>query len=195
MTDFVAINGLNHAAYRCRDAEETRHFYEDILGLPLVHVVRGDVVSTGEQGAFAHLFFEMTNGGCIAFFDLGDNTAAEPSPNTPLWVNHIALNVATEAKVDEAKARLQAAGVDVLGPKLHDGQFRSIYFFDPNGIRLELTINTSPPADVQQFKSKARAECDAWMLEKTKRLGGAKVGAKVGAEVGSKVASKALETV
>ena len=170
MGHFVAINGLNHAAYRCRDAEETRHFYEDILGLPLTHVVRDDVVSTGERGAFAHLFFEMTNGGCIAFFDLGDNVAAEPSPNTPLWVNHIALNVESEAHVDDAKARLQAAGVEVLGPKLHDGQFRSIYFFDPNGIRLELTVTTTTPADQKKFRQNARAECDAWMKDKTARL-------------------------
>jgi catechol 2,3-dioxygenase-like lactoylglutathione lyase family enzyme len=179
MVNFVPVTGLNHAAYRCRDAEETRHFYEDILGLPLTHVVRGDVVSTGEQGAFAHLFFEMTDGGCIAFFDLGDNVAAEPSPNTPLWVNHIAFNVESEAHVDKAKARLQAAGVDVLGPKLHDGQFRSIYFFDPNGIRLELTVTTTAPGDQKKFRQNARAECDAWMKDKTARLASASVSATV----------------
>lgn len=170
MGNFVPINGLNHAAYRCRDAEETRHFYEDLLGLPLTHVVRGDVVSTGEQGVFAHLFFEMTDGGCIAFFDLGDNIAAEPSPNTPGWVNHLALNVASEEKVDEAKKRLEAAGVEVLGPKLHEGLFRSIYFFDPNGIRLELTVNTAPKEELLVFRRDARAACDAWMKEKTARL-------------------------
>ena len=177
MTNFVAafvpVKGLNHVAYRCRDAEETRHFYEDILGLPLIHVVRGDVVSTGEQGIFAHLFFEMTDGSCVAFFDLGDNVAGEPSPNTPGWVNHLALQVESEAKVDEAKARLVAAGVEVLGPKLHDGQFRSIYFFDPNGIRLELTVNTTSPVDRQVFRRNARADCDSWMREKTARLASA----------------------
>ena len=80
----------------------------------------------------------MTDGSCVAFFDLGDNTAGEPSPNTPGWVNHLALQVDSELQVDEAKSRLEAAGVKVLGPKLHEGQFRSIYFFDPNGVRLEL---------------------------------------------------------
>ncbi|MDB5964219.1 MAG: hypothetical protein JWQ72_719 [Polaromonas sp.] len=170
MGNFVAINRLNHVAYRCRDAEETRKFYEDLLGLPLIHVVRGDVVSTGEQGIFAHLFFEMTDGSCVAFFDLGDNVAAEPSPNTPGWVNHLALTVDSEEKVDEAKKRLEAAGVDVLGPKLHEGQFRSIYFFDPNGIRLELTVNTSPEEELQVFRRDARAACDAWMRDKTALL-------------------------
>lgn len=170
MRNFVSVNGLNHAAYRCRDAEETRHFYEDIMGLPLIHVVRGDVVSTGEQGVFAHLFFQMTDGSCIAFFDLGDNIAGEPSPNTPGWVNHLALQVESEANVDEAKTRLETAGVEVLGPKLHDGQFRSIYFFDPNGIRLELTVNTTSAEEKKGFRSNARADCDAWMKEKTARL-------------------------
>ncbi len=170
MNQFVPVNGLHHVAYRCRDAEETRHFYEDILGLPLTHVVRGDTVSTGEQGAFAHLFFEMTDGSNVAFFDLGDNTAGEPSPNTPGWVNHLALRVESEAKVDEARERLQAAGVEVLGPKLHDGYFRSIYFFDPNGIRLELTISTSTPEEAKAFRQSARADCAAWMREKNARL-------------------------
>ena len=167
---FVPVKGLNHVAYRCRDAEETRHFYEDILGLPLIHVVRGDVVSTGEQGIFAHLFFEMTDSSCVAFFDLGDNVAGEPSPNTPGWVNHLALQVESGVKVDEAKRRLEAAGVEVLGPKLHDGQFRSIYFFDPNGIRLELTVNTTSAEEQKAFRQNARAACDEWMREKAARL-------------------------
>ncbi len=170
-SNFVPVNGLHHVAYRCRDAEETRHFYEDLLGLPLVHVVRGDAVSTGEASHFAHLFFEMTDGSCVAFFDLGDNTVGEPSPNTPRWVNHLALRVASEAKVDEARKRLEQAGVEVLGPVLHDGFVRSIYFFDPNGIRLELTLTTSSPDELTAFRRDARADCDAWMKEKNARLG------------------------
>lgn len=170
MGKFVPINGLHHVAYRCRDAEETRHFYEDLLGLPLIHVVRGDVVSTGEKNLFAHLFFEMTDGGCVAFFDLGDNVTGEPSPNTPRWVNHLALKVESTAKVDDAKKRLEAAGIEVLGPVLHGDQFHSIYFFDPNGIRLELTVGTTSAEEQQAFRREARAACDAWMKEKNARL-------------------------
>lgn len=170
MNDFVAVNGLHHIAYRCRDAEETRRFYEDLLGLPLVHVVRGDAVpSTGEQCPFVHLFFEMTDGSYVAFFDLGDDQAAEPSPNTPKWVNHLALRVESEAAVDRALARLEEAGVEVLGPVLHDGFVRSIYFFDPNGIRLELTLTTSSADELRTFRSEARARCDAWSREKAAR--------------------------
>jgi catechol 2,3-dioxygenase-like lactoylglutathione lyase family enzyme len=80
----VPIDGLHHFAYRCRDAEETRHFYEDILGLPPVHLVRADKMpSTGENCPFVHILFQMADGSHIAFFDLGDDVKAEPSPNTP----------------------------------------------------------------------------------------------------------------
>src|SRR5215813_10272792 len=115
---------LHHNAYRCRDAEETRHFYEDILGLPLVHVVKETFVpSTGEKNPFAHLFFELKDGSCIAFFDLGDNVKAEPSPNTPAWVTHFAMKVPSVKDVEAMKARLEANGVNVIG--VTDHGFRS----------------------------------------------------------------------
>ena len=172
MPGFVPVHGLHHIAYRCRDAEETRRFYEDLLGLPLVHVVREDVVgSTGEHCPFVHLFFEMTDGSSVAFFDLGDGKAVEPWPDTPRWVNHLALRVGSEAKVDEAKQRLEQAGVAVIGPVLHDGFVRSIYFFDPNGIRLELTLTTSDATELERFRREARLACDRWTLDKAARTG------------------------
>lgn len=171
MADPVPVHGLHHIAYRCRDAEETRHFYEDLLGLPLVHVVRADTVeSTGEACPFVHLFFEMTDGSCVAFFDLGDNIAAEPSPNTPRWVNHLALRVGSQAEVDRAKLRLEQAGVDVIGPVSHDGFVHSIYFFDPNGIRLELTLTVSSDLELKTFRDQAHAACADWTREKRRRL-------------------------
>src|SRR3954471_20752483 len=108
----VPINGLHHFAYRCKDAEETRHFYEDILGLPLFHYIRADVVpSTGEYCPYVHIFFRMTDGSCLAFFDLGDNEIAEPSKNTPAWVNHIALRVKSVKELQSMKNRLEAHGI------------------------------------------------------------------------------------
>jgi glyoxylase I family protein len=88
------IQQLHHYAYRARDAEETRHFYEDILGLPMYHIIQSDhVPSTGEYCPYTHFFFRLQDGSFIAFFDLGDDEAALPSPNTPQWVNHIAFRV------------------------------------------------------------------------------------------------------
>jgi glyoxylase I family protein len=169
MPDFVPIHGLHHWAYRCRDAEETRRFYEDLLGLPLVHVIRADrVPSTGEHCPYVHIFFRMRDGSYLAFFDLGDDQASAASPNTPAWVNHIALQVDSVAAVAEAKRRLQDAGVDVIGVTDHHF-IQSIYFFDPNGIRLELTAHAGPDEYVAGKARSAHEECAAWTREKAER--------------------------
>lgn len=164
------VHGLHHFAWRCRDAEETRHFYEDVLGLPLVHVIKNDhVPSTGEYCPYVHIFFRLFDGSCIAFFDLGDNTAALPSPNTPAWVNHIALRVADGEALRAMQARLQAHGIEVLGVTNHDDYIHSIYFFDPNGLRLELTTEVAEPAVVAGFARTAHAELADWSQGKAHR--------------------------
>jgi catechol 2,3-dioxygenase-like lactoylglutathione lyase family enzyme len=165
----VPIHGLHHFAWRCRDVEETRAFYEDLLGLPLVHVIRADhVPSTGEYCPYVHIFFRMGDGSHIAFFDLGDDAAALPSPNTPAWVNHLALRVGSLAELLSARERLEAAGIEVLGPTDHH-IIRSIYFFDPNGIRLELTVPTVPDEEMQRLAALAHEEARAWTREKAGR--------------------------
>ncbi|HSI56146.1 MAG TPA: VOC family protein [Ideonella sp.] len=161
------VQGLHHFAWRCRDAEQTRHFYEDLLGLPLVHVIRKEhVPSTGEYCPYVHIFFRMADGSHIAFFDLGDDTAAEPSPNTPAWVNHIALRVASTDDLARMQARLQAHGVEVIGVVDHDGYIHSIYFFDPNGLRLELTVEVAEPQVVSGYAATAHADLGRWTTER-----------------------------
>jgi catechol 2,3-dioxygenase-like lactoylglutathione lyase family enzyme len=172
MSAFEPIHRLHHFAWRCRDAGETRAFYEDLLGLPLTHLIRADTVpSTGEHCPYVHLFFALEDGSAIAFFDLGDGKAAEPSPNTPAWVNHLALKVGSLDALETARRRLQQAGVDVLGPTDH-GFVRSIYFFDPNGIRLELTVDMEGPVS-KSDRDAARARLDAWIEEKAARAAAA----------------------
>ncbi len=160
------IEGLHHWAYRCRDAEETRHFYEDILGLPLTHVIKADnVPSTGQYCPYVHIFFRMADGSCVAFFDLGDDLAPDPSPNTPSWVNHMALRMNSVEEVERAKARLEANGVEVIG--ITDHKFiKSIYFFDPNGYRLELTHEIGPAAYMKKSEDEAHAELESWNKKK-----------------------------
>lgn len=166
----VPIHGLHHFAYRCRDAEETRHFYEDILGLPLFHYIRSDTVpSTGEYCPYVHIFFRMTDGSCLAFFDLGDNIAAEPSSNTPSWVNHIAMRVDSVEQLEQMKARLQSHNLEVLGVIDHR-VFKSIYFFDPNGIRLELCAQLASDTHMQIEQEDIRSKIDAWSQEKAERF-------------------------
>ena len=160
------VQQLHHYAYRARDAEETRSFYEDILGLPLYHIIQSDIVpSTGEFCPYTHFFFRLQDGSFIAFFDLGDDTAAEPSPNTPKWVNHISFRVNVVADLEAMKARLQAADVDVLGVTDHH-IFKSIYFFDPNGIRLEFTAQLADEFQMLQESKTAHARLAQWTQRK-----------------------------
>ena len=156
------IQQLHHYAYRAKDAEETRHFYEDILGLPLFHIIQSDIVpSTGEYCPYTHFFFRLQDGSFIAFFDLGDDEAALPSPNTPLWVNHISFRVNTVAELVAMKTRLEASGIEVLGVTDHH-IFKSIYFFDPNGIRLELTAQLADEAHMQKASANVHATLAEW---------------------------------
>lgn len=160
------IHQLHHYAYRARDAEETRQFYEDILGLPLYHIIQSDVVpSTGEYCPYTHFFFRLQDGSFIAFFDLGDDQAAEPSPNTPKWVNHISFRVDSIQALEAMKARLEAHGVEVLGITDHH-IFHSIYFFDPNGIRLELTAQLADEFQMLQESTTAHARLNEWTARK-----------------------------
>ena len=160
------IQQLHHFAYKARDAEETRHFYEDILGLPLYHIIQSDYVpSTGEYCPYTHFFFRLQDGSFIAFFDLGDDLAAEPSPNTPAWVNHIAFRVDTVEELENAKVRLQAHGVEVLGVTDHH-IFKSIYFFDPNGIRLELSAQLADAVQMAKESTTAHARLAEWTERK-----------------------------
>jgi glyoxylase I family protein len=161
-----AIEQLHHYAYRARDAEETRRFYEDILGLPLYHIIQSDhVPSTGEYCPYTHFFFRLQDGSFIAFFDLGDDEAALPSPNTPRWVNHIAFRVGTIKALEDMKARLQAHGVEVLGVTDHH-IFHSIYFFDPNGIRLELSAQLADEFQMLQESKTAHDRLTEWTARK-----------------------------
>jgi catechol 2,3-dioxygenase-like lactoylglutathione lyase family enzyme len=156
------VLGLHHFAWRCRDAEETRQFYEDLLGMRLVHVIAADhVPSTGEYCPYVHIFFEMADGSNIAFFDLGDGQRAEPSPNTPAWVNHIALRLGSLEELDFMQRRLQDAGVDVVG--VTDHHFvKSIYFSDPNGFRVEFTVPVGSKAQHDEYNAEAHKKLAEW---------------------------------
>ncbi len=162
----AAIQQLHHFAYRARDAEETRHFYEDILGLPMYHIIQSDhVPSTGEYCPYTHFFFRLQDGSFIAFFDLGDDEVALPSPNTPSWVNHVAFRVNSIDDLEAMKVRLVAHGIEVIGVVDHH-IFKSIYFFDPNGVRLELSAQIAGEFQMLQESKTAHARLDEWTARK-----------------------------
>jgi glyoxylase I family protein len=160
------VQRLHHFAYRCRDAEETRAFYEDLLGLKLGIFLRlPHYEAPGDRPPFAHIFFEMEDGSYLAFFDLGDDEVSVYDPETPVWVNHLALEVDSLESLHAHKKRLEAAGVPVKGPKDHHF-VQSIYFYDPNGIRLELTAWTQGEEFLRKERGHAHELLRAWTAEK-----------------------------
>jgi len=162
-----AIHGLHHFAYKCHDPEETRAFYEDLLGMPLVHVIEEHDVTTttGDTVSFAHFFFQMRDGSFIAFFDLGDGRKTAADPATPAFVNHLALKVDSEAELLTLKSRLEAAGHPVIGPMEHGDFVRSIYFWDPNGIRMEFAYTCETPAQAQASAAAAHERLNRWIKQ------------------------------
>lgn len=163
-TNVNEISGFNHIAFRCRDADETTKFYEELVGLPLAWAISNDRVgSIGVYDPHIHIFFELPDGSYLAFFELLEHDAPLADPNTPSWVQHIAFSVPDMATLEAAKRRLEAAGVEVVGPKTGE-RFNSIYFFDPNGHRLELTYSTMPIGVAERHE--AREVLAAWQTRK-----------------------------
>ena len=131
---------LNHVAYVTHDSAATADFYTRLLGMELVSTVLADrLPSTGDPFPYFHLFFRLGDGSTIAFFESpGLPAPAEPSHPAYDIFNHIAFEVASPAVVEEWRDWLVQNGVEVIGPIDH-GIIYSIYFRDPNGVRLELT--------------------------------------------------------
>lgn len=136
------ISKIHHVAYRCKDAYATAKWYEKNLDMKLVLAIAEDhVPSTGEFDPYMHIFLDAGMGNVLAFFELPNQPEMGRDENTPKWTQHLALQVDSMETLLAAKERLTANGVEVLGPTDH-ALFQSIYFFDPNGHRLELAVNT-----------------------------------------------------
>lgn len=141
---------LHHVAFACRDVVLTHHFYQDVLGLPLVHT---EIDRRGPDRYLKHTFYDLGDGSCIAFFDLHGMGEPEPMETAistglglPVWVNHLAIR-ATEERVADVRGRLEAAGVEVTMERDHDW-CQSLYVTDPNGILIEFCVDTPGlPAD------------------------------------------------
>ena len=141
----MKISRIHHAAYRCKDAKETVEWYAKNLNMDFVLAIAEDLVpSTKAPDPYMHIFLDAGGGNVLAFFELPNSPEMGRDENTPAWVQHIAFEVGSMETLLAAKAKLEANGVDVLGPTNHT-IFKSIYFFDPNGLRLELAANTGTP--------------------------------------------------
>lgn len=137
--DTLTPVSLNHVAYLTADTAETYRFYTDVLGCRLVAAVEEDEVpSIGEEVAFLHTFFAMKTGECFAFFEIDGQELPGPD-GVPPWVRHIALSCESLEELEQWQEHVTSKGVEVRGPVDHEGIWTSIYFFDPNGVRIELT--------------------------------------------------------
>lgn len=137
---------LSHAAWVTHDVEATADFYMRVMGMELASTVMGDrVPSTGDDFPYFHIFFRMADGSTIAFFE-APGLPERPPVSHPAYdvFDHIALEVVSHAEVDRWRDWLVENGIEITGPTDHDGLIYSIYFRDPNGVRLEITTPTDP---------------------------------------------------
>jgi len=162
----MSLKGIHHVAYRCKDARETVEFYRDLLGMEFTTAFAEDhVPSTGAYDPYMHVFLDAGNGNVLAFFELPEQKTMGRDENTPEWVQHIAFKVGAVSDLEAAKARVEARGISVLGPTDH-GVFKSIYFFDPNGHRVELACDTGTAEELAELKRVAPLMLEEWSRTK-----------------------------
>ncbi len=163
----MLVEKFHHVAYRCRDAKETVDFYRRILGMELIGAIAEDrVPSTQEPDPYMHIFLDAGGGNILAFFELPNSPPMGRDPNTPVWTQHIAFQAPDLAALDAVSARCEAEGIEVVGPTDHT-IFKSVYFFDPSGHRLELAAWTTTPETMDRMKSVAHEMVEEWSKTKT----------------------------
>jgi glyoxylase I family protein len=125
------VGGFHHVALICRDVEETIRFYQDVLGFPLV-----ELVENRDYKGSSHFFFDIGNRNMLGFFDFPGHDHPD-FQETIGGVQHLALST-TQADFDAAKVKLEAAGIEYIGPER--GIDNSVYLRDPNGVNIELYV-------------------------------------------------------
>lgn len=163
----MKIQQIHHVAYRCKDAKETVEFYTKYLNMDFMLAISEDrVPSTKEPDPYMHLFLDAGNGNILAFFELPNSPDMGRDENTPQWVQHIAFQVENEKELMQAKADLESAGIEVVGPTDH-GIIKSIYLFDPNGHRLELTTVTATDEQLEKLDDVKWEMLEEWTNSKS----------------------------
>jgi glyoxylase I family protein len=162
----INLKQIHHVAYRCNDAKETVEFYKEYLNMDfLVAIAEDRVPSTKEPDPYMHIFLDAGNGNILAFFELPTKPQMGKDPNTPPWVQHIAFELEDRDALIAAKAELEGKGLDVIGVTNH-GIIHSIYFFDPNGHRLELTYRSGTAEQMKKLKQIAPEMLEEWSRTK-----------------------------
>jgi catechol 2,3-dioxygenase-like lactoylglutathione lyase family enzyme len=159
------IKKLHHNAYRCRDSEETRVFYEDFLGLPLVQTLDLSETKTGRPTHTLHTFYRLDDGSHLAFFETDDFPFDFKKQHD--YDLHIALEVELDV-LEPLLARGREWGVECRGPSDH-GSIESIYLRDPNGYTIELCAKRPDhDAAMDPTTNGARDALRRWTASKAK---------------------------
>ncbi len=162
----MTVEKFHHVAYRCKDAKETVDFYKRVLDMELLGAIAEDKVpSTKEPDPYMHIFLDAGGGNILAFFELPNSPEMGRDENTPEWTQHIAFQVKDVGVLEAAKERIEADGQEVIGITDHT-IFKSIYFHDPSGHRLELAAWTATPDQMERLKSVAPDMIDEWAVTK-----------------------------
>lgn len=133
-------HNMHHTAYRCRDAEQTRWFYEEVMGFTLAAaMVFDEEPGRAEKREYMHLFFQTTDGNFIAFFDAPDDVEEKMFIARHGFEQHIAFEVESMEQLKAWRRHINKMGRPCFGPIDH-GFIHSIYMYDPNGLQVELTI-------------------------------------------------------
>ncbi|MCJ8327092.1 MAG: VOC family protein [Campylobacterales bacterium] len=144
----MKINKIHHVAYRCSDAKKTVLWYKEHFNMDFVlAIAENEVPSTKQPDPYMHIFLDAGAGNILAFFEIPTFPKAIKDPNTPDWVQHIAFEISSMEELNETKEKWVKAGLDVVGPTNH-GLFKSIYVFDPDGHRLELSVNVGSKEEI-----------------------------------------------
>lgn len=139
---------LHHTAYVTADMEQTRRFYEEVIGLPLIATWSESDVLFGTLRTYCHTFFGLADGGALAFFQFAnaDDQAQFGPKMPPSPFHHIALKV-DAATQDAIQERIGTAGIrEPQTYVLEHGYCRSLYVEDPNGMLVEFVVD-HPDAD------------------------------------------------
>jgi len=161
------IKGLHHNAYRCRDSEETRRFYEDFLGLPLSGTLEITETKSGRKTDALHTFYRLDDGSFLAFFEAPDMPFEFKSQHD------YDLHIALEVKPEDLRRMFEKGKTEGKQPRgvSDHGFIDSIYFRDPNGYVIELTAKRSDhDQQMNPAKNQARAKLDSWQKRKSRQV-------------------------
>jgi catechol 2,3-dioxygenase-like lactoylglutathione lyase family enzyme len=161
----IKVRQLFHHAYRAQDTGATRHFYEDVLGMPLLatFVETWDPVNDRPTN-YIHTYFGLGDGSALAFFQFaeGNESPTGYQPVNP-FDQHIALYVDSLESLRDVQRRLDAEGVPIM--EIDHGYCYSIYVHDPNGLQVELAVDVPSTEQIMaEAAPVARRTLDAWLV-------------------------------